>query len=99
LWGIRAKPRKTERYPLKIPNLFLVVLALSSLALAKKDLARVDVNHAPADSLAAHLPGVGPAIAQRIVEGRPYKTCQDLSSTVSGIGTKKLDKICPLITF
>jgi competence protein ComEA len=84
---------------LKISNLLLVVALLSTVALAKKDLAKVDVNQAPADSLAAHLPGVGPAIAQRIVEGRPYKTCQDLSSTVSGIGAKKLDKICPLLTF
>jgi competence protein ComEA len=80
-------------------TLLILALSLSTLALAKKDLQKVDVNHAPADSLAAHLPGVGPAIAQRIVEGRPYKTCQDLSSTVSGIGTKKLGKICPLLTF
>jgi competence protein ComEA len=80
-------------------TLLILALSLSTVALAKKDLAKVDVNHAPADSLAAHLPGVGPAISQRIVEGRPYKTCQDLSSTVSGIGAKKLDKICPLLTF
>ena len=77
----------------------LVVLTLSSLTLAKKDLQKVDVNQAPADSLAAHLPGVGPAIAQRIVEGRPYTTCQDLSDNVSGIGAKKIAKICPLLTF
>ena len=80
-------------------TLLILALFLSTVALAKKDLERVAVNSAPADSLAAHLPGVGPAIAQRIVEGRPYKTCQDLSSTVSGIGAKKLDKICPLLTF
>jgi competence protein ComEA len=84
---------------LKISNLFLVVITLSSVALAKKDLAQVDVNHTQADSLAAHLPGVGPAIAQRIVDGRPYSTCQDLSDRVPGIGAKKLDKICPLLTF
>jgi len=80
-------------------TLLILALSLSTLALAKKDLEKVAVNSVPADSLAAHLPGVGPAIAQRIVEGRPYKTCQDLSSTVSGIGAKKLDKICPLLTF
>jgi len=80
-------------------TLLILALFLSTAALAKKNLKKVAVNSVPADSLAAHLPGVGPAIAQRIVEGRPYKTCQDLSSTVSGIGTKKLDKICPLITF
>jgi len=80
-------------------TLLILALFLSTAALAKKDLEKVSMNSAPADSLAAHLPGVGPAIAQRIVEGRPYKTCQDLSSTVSGIGAKKLDKICPLLTF
>jgi competence protein ComEA len=80
-------------------TLLILALSLSTAALAKKDLEKVAVNSVPADSLAAHLPGVGPAIAQRIVEGRPYKTCQDLSDNVSGIGAKKLDKICPLLTF
>ena len=77
-----------------------LVLALVSLSAAgSKDLTKVNVNSAPSDSLAAHLPGVGQAIAERIVSGRPYKTCEDLSSTVSGIGAKKTAKICPYLEF
>ena len=78
----------------------LVLALLSTLAAAgSKDLAKVNVNSAPSDSLSAHLPGVGPAIAERIVSGRPYKTCEDLSSTVSGIGVKKIAKLCPYLEF
>ena len=78
----------------------LLVLALSILATAgTKSLATVNVNTTPADSLAAHLPGVGPAIAERIVANRPYAKCEDLMATVSGIGAKKIAKICPLLTF
>jgi competence protein ComEA len=79
-----------------------MILALSLVALAtagKKDLAKTNINSAPADSLAVHLPGVGPAIAERIVQERPYKTCADISATVPGIGAKKIAKICPLVEF
>jgi competence protein ComEA len=81
-------------------NLGTLILALVALATAgKKDLAKIDINSAPADSLAAHLPGVGPAIAQRIVEGRPYATCGDISGSVPGIGAKKIAKLCPYLEF
>ena len=82
-------------------NLILSLALLSTLAAAagSKDPAKVNVNTAPTDSLAAHLPGVGPAIAERIVSSRPYKTCEDLSSAVPGIGAKKTAKICPYLEF
>ena len=81
-------------------NLSLLVLSLSILSTAgTKSLATVNVNTAPADSLAAHLPGVGPAIAERIVANRPYAKCADLTTTVPGIGAKKIAKICPRLTF
>ena len=83
-------------------TLILVLsLALASMA-AKKELAGVNVNTAPADSLSAHLPGVGAAIARRIVEARAdsaYSTCADLAARVRGIGAAKLAKICPLVNF
>ena len=44
------------------------------------------------------LPGIGPVLAQRIIDGRPYATCADLD-VVKGIGQKTLDAICPLVTF
>lgn len=76
-----------------------LVLALSIAALAKKDLAAVNINSAPADSLVAHLPEVGPTIAARIVAARPYAKCDDLTENVKGIGAAKIAKICPLLTF
>ena len=72
------------------------------LALVLSTLASINVNTAPADSLSATLPGIGPKIAERIVQERkekPFVTCSDLSDRVRGIGEKKLAKICPEVTF
>ncbi len=51
----------------------------------------VDVNSADVKTLEA-LPGIGPATAQRIIEGRPYKTLTDLEK-VKGLSKAKLDAI------
>lgn len=82
-------------------RILFAVLVLSVLVRVShgKGLAPVNANTAPVDSLAAHLPGVGPAVAERIVAGRPYRTCSDISETVRGIGEKKIAKICPFLTF
>jgi comEA protein len=58
-------------------------------AQAKKS--QVDVNSADLKTLET-LPGVGPATAQRIIEGRPYKTLADLGK-VKGLSKAKLDAI------
>jgi competence protein ComEA len=69
---------------------------------AKKSDARaepVNVNTAPADELQT-LPGVGPKLAQRIVDERakrPFATVEDLRR-VSGIGPKTLEKLRPFVT-
>lgn len=57
---------------------------------------RVSVNSASATELDT-LPGVGPTTAQRIIEGRPYNTIEDLLG-VKGIGEKTLEKLRPFIT-
>ncbi|HEY8552527.1 MAG TPA: ComEA family DNA-binding protein, partial [Thermaerobacter sp.] len=61
---------------------------------------RVDVNRATAAELEA-LPGIGPALAQRIVADRevngPFRRPQDLSR-VSGIGEKTVAQLLPYIT-
>jgi competence protein ComEA len=50
----------------------------------------VDINSATEQELDA-LPGVGPVLAQRIIEGRPYGTVDDLLR-VAGIGPATLGK-------
>ena len=57
----------------------------------------LDLNRATAEDLAA-IPGVGPALAQRIVDYRqahgPFKKIEDLME-VSGIGPQNLEKLKP----
>ena len=68
---------------------------------AAKRLSRVvNINSASATELET-LPGVGPAIAARIVVERarkPFTSVQDVDR-VNGIGPKKLQQIAPHITF
>jgi competence protein ComEA len=55
----------------------------------------VNVNTATTAELES-LPGIGPVIARRIVEGRPYRSVDDLDR-VKGIGPKRLAEIRPLV--
>jgi competence protein ComEA len=52
---------------------------------------RVDVNHASRESLES-LPAVGPTLARRIIEGRPYTRLEDLRR-VRGIGARTLARL------
>jgi competence protein ComEA len=52
---------------------------------------RVDVNNADAATLET-LPGIGPAMAERIIAGRPYKNLDDLGK-VKGLSKSKLDAL------
>lgn len=60
----------------------------------------VNINTADAQQLQA-LPGIGPAIAERIVQHRqahgPFKNPEDIKN-VQGIGDKKYEAIKSLIT-
>ena len=51
----------------------------------------IDINSADI-SLLISLPGVGEKTAQRIIDGRPYESVDDLRK-VEGIGEKTLDGI------
>lgn len=57
----------------------------------------IDINRADVDALEL-LPGIGPALAMRIVEDReargPFRNCADIKR-VRGIGEKLLHHICP----
>ncbi len=58
---------------------------------------RIDPNVASPDEL-DRLPGVGPVLAQRILQGRPYAKAGDLLN-VEGIGPRQLQAIKPFLIF
>jgi competence protein ComEA len=89
---LSRKPNRMEVFFAVIVAAVLALTAGSALAAA----ALVDINTADQKTLES-LPGVGPATAKAIVEGRPYKSVDDLSK-VKGLGASKLEKIKPLVT-
>src|SRR5262249_36482522 len=58
---------------------------------------RVDVNSADAKTLQT-LPGITPTLANRIVEGRPYRNVSDLRK-INGLTASKVNAITNHITF
>jgi competence ComEA-like helix-hairpin-helix protein len=56
----------------------------------------ININSATAEELTA-LPGVGPAMAARIVAARPFEMIDDLR-LISGVGPALLERWTPLIT-
>src|SRR5512140_3666293 len=57
----------------------------------------VDVNSADAKALET-LPGIGPALASKIIAGRPYHNLADLGK-VKGLSQSKLDGLKGSVTF
>jgi competence protein ComEC len=55
----------------------------------------IDLNSASQAELEG-LPGIGPVLARRIIEGRPYHPVEDLLR-VNGIGKARMEKIRPLV--
>jgi len=57
--------------------------------------AKVDLNSASQAEL-EKLPGIGPAIAKKIIAGRPYAATGDIAK--AGVPAKTINKITPLVT-
>jgi competence protein ComEA len=86
-------PRPVEPVPAK--GIAVAVPEAGPTGTTKGD-APVDLNTATLAELDT-LPGVGPATAQRIIDGRPYSAIEDLMR-VKGIGQATFDKLKDQIT-
>ena len=86
------KVAATEGAPIApSPALSRPLLAASPAAAANPAGGKLDVNAASSEELLA-IPGIGPVLAQRIVDGRPYQSADDLIN-VKGIGPKIYERI------
>lgn len=98
---IRVPDARNSGVPLLIAPPASATAAESGAATAAPETAAdpaqpVDLNNATAKELEA-LPGIGPALAQRIIDSRPYSKIEDLLR-VKGIGPETFDKLKDQIT-
>lgn len=107
-----ARPHPLPQGALALLSILAAVFALSGLpepeqpapsepipnreAVPLRDGRPIDLNHAGTEALQL-LPGVGPAIAERIIAARPFSDV-DALLRVSGIGPRRLQALRGLVT-
>ncbi len=79
------------RRSFSLPLIAIIVVLIASPALCL-----IDINTASQSQLES-LSGIGPVKSQRIIEGRPYRSIDELTR-VKGIGPKTLEKLRDQIT-
>jgi competence protein ComEA len=89
-------PRLGEDGPPAVQRPAVIVGTGAVSAETPPALVNVNVNTATSQELDT-LPGIGPALAQRIIAGRPYSAIEDLLR-VAGIGQTVFDKLKSHIT-
>jgi hypothetical protein len=82
----------------RISLILIVALSLSGTLTSAQEggNAKVNINTATQEEL-IQLPGMTKRKAAKVISGRPYASIDDLSK--SGLTSKQIDKIKPLITF
>ena len=101
LWLGWPVPEEPKQEPSDQPTTAQApVVTPAPAAAPPKTSSRVNLNRAGVEELQT-LPGVGPVLAQRMVEWRKahgrYRTVDDLQE-VKGIGKKRLEQLRPLVT-
>ncbi len=99
-WGMREQPSNVaSANPQPVASAAAPILVTPLLAAPTKsperaaDSGKLDVNTATEKQL-RDLPGIGPVMARRIIDARPFRSADDLKK-VNGIGEKKYDQIRP----
>lgn len=64
---------------------------------AARETRLVNLNTATVDEIDRELAGVGPVMARRIVDARPFRSVDDLRN-ISGVGPKRFETLAPLVT-
>jgi len=101
LWIGWPVPKEETRQAEPDQSVVAQIQAASPVASAApvKTASKVNLNRAGVDELQM-LPGVGPVLAQRMVEWRKthgrYRTVDDLQE-VKGIGKKRMEQLRPLV--